>query len=113
MAVDIVLVSAAVPAGEHWPDGSLRPSIEDLLGAGAILDRLDDACSPEAQVARDAYRAIGHEAARLIRLSVSGRALVDAGYSGDVDLAVEQDVSAAVPILTDGAFPSERAFRSA
>lgn len=93
-----------VPAGERWPDGSLRPAIEDLLGAGAILDHLDWPCSPEAQVARDAYRAAAHEITRLVRLSVSGRELVDAGYSGDVDLALEQGISTTVPILTDGAF---------
>jgi 2-phosphosulfolactate phosphatase len=93
-----------VPAGECWPDGSLRVATEDLLGAGAILDRLDCACSPEAQVARDAYRAAGREVASLIRLSVSGRELVDRGFSGDVDLALEQDVSASVPVLAEGAY---------
>jgi len=93
-----------IPAGECWPDGSLRVATEDLLGAGAILDRLDLACSPEAQVARDAYRAAGHEVASLIRLSVSGRELVERGFSGDVDLALEQDVSASVPILAEGAY---------
>jgi 2-phosphosulfolactate phosphatase len=93
-----------VPAGEHWPDGSLRVATEDLLGAGAVLDQLDCACSPEAQVARDAYRAAGREVASLIRLSVSGRELVDGGFSGDVDLAVEQNVSVSVPVLAEGAY---------
>lgn len=93
-----------IPAGECWPDGSLRFAIEDLLGAGAILDRLDCPCSPEAQIARDAYRAAGGEVASLIRLSVSGRELVDGGFSGDVDLALEQDSSASVSILLEGAY---------
>ena len=93
-----------VPAGERWPDGSLRPAVEDLLGAGAIVDHLDWPCSPEAQVARDAYRTAGRDIDRLIRLTLSGRELVDAGYSGDVDLALEQNASTTVPVLTDGAF---------
>jgi 2-phosphosulfolactate phosphatase len=93
-----------VPAGERWPDGSLRPAIEDLLGAGAILDRMGLPCSPEAQVARDAYRTAGQELANLIRASVSGRELVDRGFSGDVELALEQDVSTSAPILAVGAY---------
>ena len=97
-----------IPAGELWPDGSLRAAIEDLLGAGAILDRLDCTCSPEAEIAREAYRSASQDLDRLIRLSVSGRELVDSGFSGDVDLALEQDVSATVPLLSDEAFRAMR-----
>jgi 2-phosphosulfolactate phosphatase len=93
-----------VPAGERWPDGSLRPAIEDLLGAGAVLHHLDLPCSPEAEVARDAYRAAGSALARLIRDSVTGRELIGAGFAADVDLAVELAVSNTAPLLMEGAY---------
>ena len=91
-------------AGERWPDGSLRPAIEDWLGAGAVIHHLALPCSPEAQVARDAFRSAGDDLARLIRASVSGRELTDRGFPGDVDIACEEDVSRHVPLLTDGAY---------
>jgi len=93
-----------VPAGECWPDGSLRLAVEDFLGAGAVIDRLDGQCSSEAQIARDAYRSAGDDVPRLIRLSTSGRELVDAGFSSDIDLALELGISSTVPILIDGAY---------
>lgn len=95
---------AVIPAGERWPDGSLRPAIEDLLGAGAILDALDLPLSPEAIVARDAFRSAGAELETLIRQSVSGRELTDEGYADDVTLALEINCSAATPVLRDGAY---------
>jgi 2-phosphosulfolactate phosphatase len=97
-------VIAVVPAGEQWRDSSLRPAIEDLLGAGAVIHHLDLACSPEAQVARDSYRGAGDDVARLILASASGRELIDSGFPQDVEIALEFNVSAEAPILVDGAY---------
>jgi 2-phosphosulfolactate phosphatase len=36
--------------------------------------------------------------------ALSGRELIEGGYSGDVDLAAELNVSDAAPRLVDGAF---------
>ena len=92
-----------IPAGERWPDGSLRPAIEDLLGAGAIVHHLDLPCSPEAQVARDAFRSASDGLASMIRASVSGQELSGWGYGGDVDVALELEVSNCAPLLREGA----------
>ena len=91
-AAQAIAVDGAVgviPAGKRWPDDSLRPAIEDMLGAGGIIHHLDLLCSPEARVARDAFRAAGKDVAELIRASISGREPVDGGFPGDVYLAVE------------------------
>jgi 2-phosphosulfolactate phosphatase len=93
-----------IPAGELWPNGSLRPAIEDLLGAGAIIHHLDLPCSPEAQVAVNAFRASEGEIEKLIGTSISGRELSDAGFASDVELAVQLNVSACAPLLRDGAY---------
>jgi len=93
-----------IPAGERWPDGSLRPAIEDWLGAGAILDALDGPLSAEAHVARDAYRSAGADLATLIRTSQSGRELIDGGFPDDVEIALEVGVSRTAPRLSQGAY---------
>lgn len=95
---------AVIPAGERWPDGSLRPALEDLLGAGAIIDQLTGSLSPEAQAAADAYRASRRDLASRIRRCSSGRELIDRGFERDVMLACEFDVSAGVPILVGNAY---------
>lgn len=95
-----------IPAGERWPDGSLRPAIEDLLGAGAIIHYLAVPCSSEAQVAREAFRSAADDLAPLIRTSVSGRELIDRGYSGDVEIALQLEASMCVPLLIEGAYHS-------
>jgi 2-phosphosulfolactate phosphatase len=93
-----------IPAGERWPDGSLRPAIEDLVGAGAIVDALDQPLDAEARMAREAFRSAGAGLAELVRSSRSGRELIERGFAEDVEMAVALNVSMAVPLLRDGAY---------
>jgi 2-phosphosulfolactate phosphatase len=95
---------AVIPAGERWPDDSLRPAIEDLIGAGAVLDALGLRCSPEAEVARQAFRSVRPSLAELVRGCVSGQELIARGHPGDVDAAIALNVSDAAPLLADGAY---------
>lgn len=97
---------AVIAAGERWPDGTLRPSTEDLLAAGVILTRLTDLgmapLSPEAQAAVAAARDTDIPAQ--IRHCVSARELIARGRAADVDVATEIDATTMVPILHRGAF---------
>jgi len=93
-----------VPAGEQWPGGSLRPSLEDWLGAGAIVDGLTGTRSPEAEAASAAFRAAGATLPRLVRDCTSGQALISRGYGDDVRVSVELNVSETVPVLRDRAY---------
>ena len=101
-------VIAVVAAGEHWPDETLRPAVEDLWGAGAVIAALErlgvSGLSPEARAATAAWQVI--EAARSTALAscVSGAELIDAGFSADVAIAGELDTSECVPVLSEGRF---------
>jgi 2-phosphosulfolactate phosphatase len=96
---------AVVAAGERWPDDTLRPAVEDLWGAGAVLALLDEGeLSPEARLAADAFRAVEPSLPTALRGCASGRELAAAGFAEDVDVAAELDVSSVVPVLSDGAF---------
>jgi 2-phosphosulfolactate phosphatase len=105
-------VVAVIAAGERWKGttGPLRPAIEDLLGAGAVIAALgDDALSPEASVAQAAWFAHRDELDSMLVRSGSGRELAGAGYGADVLLAAEVDVSAIAPTLEGPAFVDGRA----
>lgn len=97
------------PAGERWPDGSLRPAIEDWLAAGAILRGLPGTRSAEAEAAIAAFEASRERLADLVTRSGSGRELVERGWPQDVEMAVALDVSSNVPRLRGAAFVGEAA----
>jgi 2-phosphosulfolactate phosphatase len=79
---------AVVAAGEHWShDRSLRPALEDHLGAGAILSALSglgwgDALSPEALSAVDVFVAGRDHLAERLHGCVGGRELAAKGFPG-------------------------------
>ncbi|WP_240687361.1 2-phosphosulfolactate phosphatase [Amycolatopsis suaedae] len=98
-----------VPAGERWrKDGTLRPSAEDLIGAGAIVDALQSAGarrpSVEAALAARAYRAAGPDVGAVVTGSSSGKELLSAGHVRDVDLAIAVNTSTVAPYLDGGVF---------
>ena len=95
---------AVIPAGERWPDGSLRPSIEDLIGAGAVIEALGLPCSPEAVIAREIFCSVRLRVGELVRGCVSGQELINRGYAQDVEVAIDLDASIAAPLLANGAY---------
>ncbi|KKK05183.1 2-phosphosulfolactate phosphatase [Micromonospora sp. HK10] len=95
-----------VAAGERWPDGSLRPSVEDQLGAASVLDALADVpggLSVEAAMALAAL-ASTPDVPAAVRGCVSGRELVEGGFAADVEIAAQVGVSRVVPVLRHGYF---------
>ncbi|GAA3743654.1 hypothetical protein GCM10022225_29030 [Plantactinospora mayteni] len=95
-----------VAAGERWPDESLRPAVEDQLGAAAVLDALSTVSgglSVEAALALAALNSLPDVPAA-VRGSVSGRELVTRGFGQDVEIAVQVGVSDVVPVLRNGVY---------
>jgi 2-phosphosulfolactate phosphatase len=101
------LMVAIVAAGQDTGDG-LRFTIEDQLGAGAVVDALIalgiDHTSPEAAVACAAFEGLRHAATHLIGASGSAVGLVGAGRRLEVRSATEVDASTEVPELRVGRF---------
>jgi 2-phosphosulfolactate phosphatase len=93
-----------IAAGERWPDGRLRPALEDLLGAGAIIAHLSGTLSPEAVLARAGFEPMAGDLGRVLTECGSGRELIGRGFAEDVRLAAQHNVSAVAPGLIDGAY---------
>ena len=96
-------VARAGAAAERAAAVTPRFSVEDLLGAGAVIDALIargfDPCPPEAAVAAEGFAALQRGVGHLIGASGSGRELTAAGLGADVAHAAELDASTAVPVL--------------
>jgi 2-phosphosulfolactate phosphatase len=112
-------VVAVIAAGERWSGGGLRPALEDLWGAGAVISRLRRAgrasASPEALAAAAAYDGVASQLGRLLATTASGSELIAAGFPADVEIAAEENSSQMVPQLVGNAFvpAGERGPRSA
>jgi 2-phosphosulfolactate phosphatase len=94
---------AVIAAGERWPDGTLRPALEDLAGAGAIAACLPGSRSPEALAAIAAWEAIG-QPGQALAACASGRELLERGFGEDVELAAALDADRRGTELLDGMF---------
>ena len=100
---------SVIPAGERWTtDGSLRPALEDLVGAGAILAHLSGARAPDAELAVAAYERARLNLPGFFRACASGRELTLRGFPEDAELAAQENVSETAPILRDGAYVNAR-----
>lgn len=98
-----------VPCGEQWNDpakneDTLRPSIEDYLGAGAILSLLGGEKSPEAEVCIGAFLSAKYKISRLIWDCASGRELRAKGFEADVTHCARLDAYSTVPLLFKNKF---------
>jgi 2-phosphosulfolactate phosphatase len=99
---------AVVAAGEVRDDASTRFALEDLLGAGAIIDALAsvgiDYCSPESAAVNAAFTGLRNATGALISASASGRELTAEGRESEVKLAIAIDSDTAVPVLREFSF---------
>ena len=95
---------AVIACGERWPNGALRPALEDHIGAGAVLAHLDGAMSPEAAAAVSVFESARAHLPAALRNSVSGKELAGRGFGDDVAIASELNNDEVAPRLRDGAY---------
>ena len=99
---------AIIAAGERWPDDTLRPAVEDLWGAGAVVAALRNEgwtdLSPEAETTAAVWDSVAPDVSATLFNCASGRELVAAGYRDDVLIAGEVNASTSVPLLRNGSF---------
>ncbi len=89
-----------VPAGELWPDGSMRVAFEDMMGAGAIVTALGGTPTEEARAAAAAFKDAKGDLRARVFACPSGVELVERGFPEDVELATQYNASVVAPLLT-------------
>ncbi|MGG3468751.1 2-phosphosulfolactate phosphatase [Neobacillus pocheonensis] len=98
-----------VPCGEQWNDvknneDTLRPAIEDYLGAGAILNYLEGKKSSEAEICLGTFQHARPKLKELIWECGSGRELRGRGFADDVIHCSRLNAYQTVPILKNDHF---------
>jgi 2-phosphosulfolactate phosphatase len=96
-----------IPAGERWLDGSLRPALEDWLGAGAILRWLAGSRSPEAESAVAIFERHCERLVETLDDCASGRELDERGHQEDKVIAGQLEVSSCVARFDGIAFVAD------
>ncbi|CAN5260274.1 hypothetical protein BH10PSE17_BH10PSE17_12540 [soil metagenome] len=91
-----------VACGERWPDGSLRPAYEDLLGAGAYVAALSGRRTPEASAAEAVFAAHSADLKEKLATCQSGRELEEEGFAADLAWTAAIDTGRAVARYCDG-----------
>lgn len=93
-----------IAGGERWPDGSLRPALEDYLGAGAVIASLEGELSPEARAAAGAWHDVEQDLPDVLAECSSARECRLRGWEDDLRYASQVSISDVVPVLRDEAF---------
>ena len=100
--------SVAVIAVGETAEGSQRVTVEDQLGAGAVIDALGalglDHTSPEAAASCEAFRGLRRAVKHLITASGSGQVLLERDARDEALAAAAVDAVEAVPVLREGVF---------
>lgn len=92
--------AAVIAADERRPDGSLRPALEDLPGAGALVCDLSSRGTGPLSVEAAAAKACCEGTADLahaVATSTTGRQPAATGFAQDAAIATEEDASTVVP----------------
>lgn len=103
-AVQIGKRITVVAAGERWPNGSLRPALEDWIGAGAVVARMAARRTPEASAAEAAFSHVRGRLVSTLMATPTGHELVYRGFEMDVHCAAELDATRRAPILVENVF---------